>query len=274
MNQKGLAPILIVILIALVIGGYFIYNNTSKKAATSQSTENYISKTSPDGMYTISEEMLGDYNTIKITDKGGKVVTGDLVKENQKEIGYGVKYQCMCSTHFQEWIDNTHFKIKVVNGGGEEYEFLVNAVTGKVDESSFKKVSGEEITKWLTYEHSNFIFKYPVEWYAVEHPDYPGGNNISFFLIGTKADHGYGDHKGNEVFSLEFSEDKRSLDELKNNYYPGSTSLTIAEKPAIKTSFGLIIVKPTTDTKLNLVTGIEEAKPYVSQILPSFKFTD
>ena len=129
-----------------------------------------------------------------------------------------------------------------------------------------------EMANWKTYTHSSFIFKYPDNWYPEDNPDYPGGNNVSFFLVGTKADHGYGDYKGNEVFSFEFSEDGRLLEELKRDYYQNAVELMVGDKPAIKTSFGLLIVKSSANKKLNIVGGIEAAKPYLDQILSTFRF--
>lgn len=129
-----------------------------------------------------------------------------------------------------------------------------------------------ETANWKTYAHSNFTFKYPDNWYSENNQNYPGGNNVSFFLVGTKADHGYGDHKGNEVFSFEFSEDSRSLEELKRDYYQNAVDLMVGGKPAIKTSFNLLIVKPSKNKNLNIVGGIEAAKPYIDQILLTFKF--
>lgn len=135
-------------------------------------------------------------------------------------------------------------------------------------------IVSSQVKDWKVYNHSNFSFNYPNSWYPKENSGYPGGNNVSFFLNGTDADFGYGDHKGKEVFSFEFSEDNRSLEELKKNYYKDATYLSIDGKPTLKTSFGLIIVKPTANTKLNIVTGIEQAKPYVNDILSSFKFSN
>lgn len=132
--------------------------------------------------------------------------------------------------------------------------------------------TADETASWNTYTHSNFTFKYPRNWYPEDNPNYPGGNNVSFFLAGTEADHSYGDHKGNEVFSFEFSEDNRTLEELKKNYYQKAVDFTIGAKPAIKTSFNLLIVKPSGNKMLNIVGGIEAAKPYLDQILSTFRF--
>jgi len=94
----------------------------------------------PDGSFAVAEEWLGDYNKISIRDKEGVVITDDLVAKNGPEIGMNKKYGCMCGVSFKGWINSSLFAIEVVNGAGEEYAFIVDAATGKVDESTFKRV--------------------------------------------------------------------------------------------------------------------------------------
>lgn len=96
--------------------------------------------TSPDGSFVVTEVLVPDYYKIAVKKKNGEVITEDLVANNTKELGYNVKYGCMCATSFKQWINNTTFSIQVHTGNAEEYEFLVDAPTGKVIESSFKKV--------------------------------------------------------------------------------------------------------------------------------------
>lgn len=105
-----------------------------------QNTSDSNSNTSPDGSYYVIEEHLGDYNKIAIYTKENKGITTDLIAENGQEIGYGVKFQCQCGTSFKQWTNDTIFSIKIVNANGEEFEFNVDAATGKVDEDSFKKI--------------------------------------------------------------------------------------------------------------------------------------
>lgn len=102
--------------------------------------QNQISSISPDGSYIVTEQTVGDKQNITIKDKQGNIIVGDLITNNEKEIGYNVKFKCMCGTSFKKWINNSAFSIRIVNGGGEEYEYLVDAKTGKVNESSFKRV--------------------------------------------------------------------------------------------------------------------------------------
>lgn len=104
------------------------------------SADNLDSFKSPDGAYTVRQENLGDHQKISITDKNAKIIIEDITVGNEKELGYGVKYQCQCGTHFKAWVNNSTFSIKVVNSLGEEYEYLVNAGNGKVDEGSFKRI--------------------------------------------------------------------------------------------------------------------------------------
>ena len=98
------------------------------------------SYTSPDGSFTVAEEWLGDNNVISITDEKGAILMDDLVAKNGQEIGMNKKYGCMCGVSFKGWISNSLFAIKIVNGAGEEYEFIVEAANGKVDESTFKRI--------------------------------------------------------------------------------------------------------------------------------------
>ncbi len=97
-------------------------------------------KTSPTGLYIITEVTVGDNQTITIKDNKGKVIAENVIKLNEKEIGYNTKIMCQCGTSFKGWTDDSHFAIKIVNGDGEEYEYMVDATSGKVDETSFKKI--------------------------------------------------------------------------------------------------------------------------------------
>lgn len=97
-------------------------------------------KTSPTGFYIVTEETVGDGQTITIKDNKGNIITDNVIKKNNKAIGYGIKFGCQCGTSFKGWTDNSHFAIKIVNGIAEEYEYIVDAATGKVDESTFKRI--------------------------------------------------------------------------------------------------------------------------------------
>lgn len=169
-----------------------------------------------------------------------------------------------------------YFVYTSLRGGSETSDVAISpSPTPQPSPSPSDETVYTEATRsanWKTYTHSNFTFKYPDNWYPENNPNYPGGNNVSFFLVGTKADHGYGDHKGNEIFSFEFSEDDRSLEELKREYYQNAVELMVGGKPAIKTSFNLLIVKPSQNKNLNIAGGIEAAKSYLDQILSTFRF--
>lgn len=92
-----------------------------------------------DKSYLVTTELVGDYNKISILDKDQKVITDDLVKKNSGVIAYD-KLGCQCGTNFKKWEDNSHFTISILNANGNEYDYTVDAVTGLVDTSSFKKV--------------------------------------------------------------------------------------------------------------------------------------
>jgi hypothetical protein len=106
--------------------------------------------------------------------------------------------------------------------------------------------------KLFVSKNNDFSFQYPSDWYPEENPEYPGGSNISFFKVGTKSDHGYADHQGNELLSFEYSNDPRTLDSLKKEYYRDAKELTIASKPAILTPFGLLLIRSTPQKLLKI----------------------
>lgn len=189
--QKGLAPIVIVLILAAAIvltGGVYYLGSRIGVVIKNPVTSSVIEmpsngKMSPDENYIITEEILGDYNKIKVADKNGRVITDDLVVDNDSAIGYNTKFRCQCTTYFKEWIDNSHFTIKIINGGGEEYEYIVNAVTGKVDESSFKKVAGiDETASWKIFdsERCKFSIKYPEGWRAKNTELVPGVDDKNY----------------------------------------------------------------------------------------------
>lgn len=159
--QKGFVPILIVILIAAVVGGYFIYKNSQTKTpalpttySTPQPSPSPVESNpvsydhrvtdnqtiSPGGSYIVTEQFSADTRWIIVKDKQGNIITDDLITKNYKEIGYNEKFMCQCGTKFKQWIDDISFSISIINGAGEEYEYLVDAKTGKVGEDSFKKI--------------------------------------------------------------------------------------------------------------------------------------
>lgn len=157
--QKGLAPLLIVIIIALVIGGYFVYNNIAKNIKTQKEIESsqtpsrdpYTSDlpnkqviSSPDGLYIVTEEKMGDYNTISIQDKQGNIIVKDLVASNEKEMGLGTKIPGQYGVSFGGWSIGNNFTLLVKSANGKEYEFQVDAKTGKVDSSSFQEFKEQD----------------------------------------------------------------------------------------------------------------------------------
>lgn len=110
---------------------------------TIQPEEKIISmnNVSPDGNYTVTEKIEGDYNTITVSDSKGTIIVSDLVKNNMNEIGMGKKFSCPCGVQFGGWINKNIFIINIPNSIGEEYEYEVNAATGKVDEMSLRRIN-------------------------------------------------------------------------------------------------------------------------------------
>jgi hypothetical protein len=97
-------------------------------------------RSSPGGSYFVIETHLGDYNTIVVKDRSSSVIVGDLVARNAAEIGMNRKFACQCGVSFEGWSNPTNFVINISNALGEEFEFIVDAQTGLVNERTFKRV--------------------------------------------------------------------------------------------------------------------------------------
>lgn len=109
--------------------------------------QNQISgnKTSPNGSFVVTEEAQGDYQMITIKNKDGDIVTNDLVKLNSDIISANMRKLGLIGSgqvgyHFKEWIDDETFTFSIFVANGWEFETKVDAKTGKVDESSFKRI--------------------------------------------------------------------------------------------------------------------------------------
>ncbi len=161
MRQKGSSVLVIllgVLIIAAIAGSGYLYLSSTKNASSNSPVtfpsisptpnpspspypRDFISSNkSPSGKYTVNEEAIADTQYIVLNDASGNTISENIVEDNENEIGYNVKFQCQCGTRFKEWVDDASFKIKIINGGGEEYEYIVDATTGKVDPASFKKI--------------------------------------------------------------------------------------------------------------------------------------
>lgn len=114
---------------------------TTFKFLDSSAADKVISTevTSPDGFYTVAEDMTGDYNTISVKKKSGQFVTKDLIKDNEKEIS-SRKLAGQYGFNFKGWVSDNTFVLSWVFGNGSEYSYTVDAATGKFNAASFKKV--------------------------------------------------------------------------------------------------------------------------------------
>lgn len=162
MNQKGNSLILIIVGV-LIISGFLLgllYLKSNQKTQNNAKEERRNVMASPSAevpppyqsgnknsyykspmeTYKTVTNLQGDYRVIAVLDEQDNVIVSDLVKSNYEKIGYGTKFGCQCGTDFDKWIDDSHFTIKIVNGNGEEYQYLVNAPTGQIVEESFKKI--------------------------------------------------------------------------------------------------------------------------------------
>lgn len=150
---------------------------------------------------------------------------------------------------------------------------FLNTCQNIVSTFKFLDQNQADIANWKTYTAKNneFSFKYPFNWYYEPVPGYET-HEVSFFVNGIKADHGYGDHKGNEAFTVDITDDDRSIQTLKSNYYPNGSLITVANKPALETTFGLIIVQVAKNRQLTLTRGSGGAETDIKNILSTFKF--
>lgn len=145
--RKNNILLLIVLFLFFTIAFYFGKNYLSNKPQPLLKTEipevtSKIISTdhqSPDGTFIVKEETAGDYAMISIADSTGQVIMDDLVTKNYKEIGCGEKIEPMCGYSFKGWTDGSHFVLRV-SGGLGEYEYLVDASSGKVIESTFRTI--------------------------------------------------------------------------------------------------------------------------------------
>ncbi len=128
-----------------------------------------------------------------------------------------------------------------------------------------------------TKEYKNstygFSFRYPKNWYYEKTAEAPDDNGISFFLVGTKAAHSYGDYAGNEVLMVEASMDDRGLDELIKTHYPNGAGkiMTINGKPALKTIYNDYIIK-LDSTRMLSVRAVREGVNHLEEIISTAQF--
>ena len=99
-----------------------------------------IKSISPDGKYSFTQSTVGDKNTISIKDSKGTIIESDVVQTNYASIGYGTKFQCQCGETIKGWTQDSQLILDIVNGGGEEYQILIDPATGKADLSAFRKI--------------------------------------------------------------------------------------------------------------------------------------
>jgi len=84
------------------------------------------------------------------------------------------------------------------------------------------------------HESKDFSFRYPSNWYSIPDPEF-SATGISFFINDTEPDFSYGDYIGNEVLAISYSKEGRSLEYLRNEYFPKANYLNISGKHALKT---------------------------------------
>ncbi len=133
----------------------------------------------------------------------------------------------------------------------------------------------DETADWETflYTDSLFSFKYPPTWFYEDNSVAGGakpGTTFAFFEQGVTPDSSYGDHIGNELFVVSYSEGKFTVDQEKGNL-KNPLDIIVNNKPAIRSD---TIVKIITNQGLiHLGIRYKQNQQYVDQILSTFKFT-
>ena len=126
---------------------------------------------------------------------------------------------------------------------------------------------------WKTFTNAQvgISFRYPSTWYFQDDSKYggaPPGNTYSFYVNGSKADPSFGDHKGNEVFTINFSHGAYTIEEL-NNTYKDAVEIAIDNRPALKKSNLIIILN---DRSLIHIGYSKDVQIHLDQILSTFRF--
>jgi hypothetical protein len=162
-NEKGFSLVegLLLVLVLTVVGfvGWYVMSNqtqvetkketvkesTSSTAETKSIPDTIIStnNTSPDGSYIVDQvpEEHGDSLLYLVKDKSGAVVVKDIpTDEDAEAMGLGTKIKPQYAVHFAGWVSNDHFAWLINDADGHEYQYIVDAVTGKADVSTFKQL--------------------------------------------------------------------------------------------------------------------------------------
>lgn len=246
-------------------------------------------------LFSVEEESNGDLQEFARFAKNGEQITFERLKNENTTInekGYsgkrtsktvnGLSWTEFIPTRDSEYCDAGHCGTPLPSYYLRKNPYLYmfyytdNSFKEDVEKilSTFKFLANEEVvvpTNWKTYTHKSggFSFRFPSDWFPDANPAYPGGNNIGFFKVGTTPDHGYGDHPGTEVFHFEYSNDKRTLEEM----YPDLSTSKVSEfKTTIDGKQGIIVpggpvtIKVTKDKVLNIANN--------DQVLSTLKFTN
>lgn len=101
--------------------------------------------TSPDGSYYITYSVLADHQKFTIENKQGVIVFDNLLDRITEDIwegmqNLGLKGRGQVGYEIGSWVDNSKFVLRILPANGEKYEAIVNAKSGVIDKSSFRKI--------------------------------------------------------------------------------------------------------------------------------------
>ncbi len=177
LGQKGFS-VVEVLIVVVVIGliavlGWMIIDNRSEKTDTDQTSQAdnnqatpsetdtkeeaekktvsvdvvSTSTTSPNGMYVIKPEQVGDGYSYTLTDKSGKVIAEDFTHDYTKLSGYNKDWFCQCGgPEFKGWSSDDYFvlEIRAQSQDGAnllKYHVAVEAKTNTLLADTMKKVN-------------------------------------------------------------------------------------------------------------------------------------
>jgi hypothetical protein len=107
---------------------------------------NIIKKSvSPDGSYILVHQTLGDSQKVKVYDKNEKVLIEDIIESNWDMMFTNMKKlgllgNGMTGYEIKNWTSNSTFVLRIVVADGQTFETGVDVKTGKIIESTFKRI--------------------------------------------------------------------------------------------------------------------------------------
>lgn len=100
---------------------------------------------SPDGSLIAIKGQIPDINIITIKDKNGNILHDDVMFEYREIIwvsmeSFGLKGRGQVGYTIKEWMSNSILILQINPASGDRFEVELNALTGKLDTSTFQRI--------------------------------------------------------------------------------------------------------------------------------------